>query len=90
MNSIKMQEESFFSVIFTVMMMIPCGMNKANADACCFPVIYTESYQYRRIASASHWEKKKILSVAKSKPDFFFILQLVIASDQLEAALSFS
>lgn len=48
---------SLFSVIFTVMMMIPCGTNKANADADCLLMIYMESYQYSRITSVSHWNK---------------------------------
>lgn len=48
---------AFFPVMFIVMMMIPCGMNKANADAGCFLMIYTESYQYSRITSASHWKR---------------------------------
>lgn len=42
-------------------MMIPCGMNKANADAGCFLVIYIESYQYSSITSASHWKKLSFL-----------------------------
>lgn len=39
-------------------MMIPCGMNKANADAGCFFMIYRVSYEYSSITSASHWKKK--------------------------------
>lgn len=42
-------------------MIIPCGMNKANADAGCFLMIYTESYQYSSITSASIEKKLSFL-----------------------------
>lgn len=67
-----------FSVISTVMMIIPCGMNKANADAGCFLMIYTESHQYSSITSATHW-KKIILLIAKNNPHFVFWLHLELA-----------
>lgn len=59
-------------------MMIPCSMNKANADAGCFLMIYTESYQYSSITSASYW-KKIILLIAKNNPHFVFWLHLELA-----------
>lgn len=67
-----------FSVISTVMMIIPCGMNKANADAGCFLMIYAESHQYSSITSAIHW-KKIILLIAKNNPHFVFWLHLELA-----------
>lgn len=59
--------------------MIPSGMNKASADAGCFLMIYTESYQYSRLTSASHW-KKIILLVAKNNLHFVFWLHLELVN----------
>lgn len=85
MNSLRISAESFcfFSVIFPVMMMIPCGMNKANADAGCFLMIYTESYQYSRITSASI-EKKNYPSIAKNNLHFVFQLHLELVNLKID------
>lgn len=64
-------------------MMIPCGMNKANADAGCFLMIYTESYQYSWITSASH-RKKIILLIAKNNPHFVFWLHVELVNLKID------